>query len=87
MQSQSFPMVVINTPLIFDKSDSSKYLLPLYFDMPKEELPDDFAALPSYNIKEDGFEQELIRGIKKMIPLPVMLAEKRKKMHNKIAKK
>lgn len=66
--------------LTFMKSDSSKYLLPLYFDMPKEELPDDFAALPSYNIKEDGFEQELIRGIKKMIPLPVMLAEKRKKM-------
>lgn len=71
--------------LSFMKADSSKSLIPLYYDMPKSDLPDEFSTLPMYNTSEEGFEQELIRGIKKLIPLPVMLAEKRKKMRKHMA--
>ena len=70
----------------FAAKDSAKTLIPLYFDMDKAELPEDFAYLPAYNMKLPGFEQEFIRGIKKLIPLPVMLLEKRKK-RNKILKR
>ena len=70
----------------FAAKDSTKTLIPLYFDMDKAELPEDFAYLPAYNMKLPGFEQEFIRGIKKLIPLPVMLLEKRKK-RNKILKR
>lgn len=65
--------------LSFAGKNSDKTLIPLYFDMSKENLPEEFAHIPAYDMKTAGFEQELIRGIKKMIPLPVMLLEKRKK--------
>ena len=70
--------------LSFRQKDNSKTLIPLYFDMDKSDLPADFAHLPAYDMTVDGFEQELIRGIKKLIPLPVMLAEKRKKFRKKL---
>ena len=63
----------------FAQRDNSKTILPLYFDMDKSELPDEFANLAAYDMQEDGFEQDLIRGIKKLIPLPVMEKERRKK--------
>ena len=66
--------------LTLRQNDSSKTILPLYFDMQKTELPDEFALLSSYDMAVDGFEQELLRGIKKLIPLPIMLAQKRKKI-------
>ena len=47
--------------------------------MSKADLPDEFALLSSYDMKVDGFEQELLRGIKKLIPLPIMKAARRKK--------
>ena len=72
--------------LSFMGKDSGKTLIPLYFDMDKSDLSDDFAHMPSYDMKTDGFEQDLIRGIKKLIPLPVMLLEKRKR-RNKILKR
>ena len=72
--------------LSFASKDSAKTLIPLYFDMDKSELPDDFAHMPSYDMKIDGFEQDFIRGIKKLIPLPVMLLARRKK-RNKILKR
>lgn len=62
----------------FRQHDSSKTLLPLYFDMEKSDLPDEFALLSSYDMKADGFEDELLRGIKKLIPLPIMKAKRRK---------
>lgn len=65
--------------LTLRQKDSSKTLIPLYFDMPKSDLPDEFAILSSQNIKENDFEQELFRGIKKLIPLPIVLAQKHKK--------
>lgn len=69
--------------LSFAQKDSSKTILPLYFDMDKSELPDEFAHLPSYDMKKDGFEQDLIRGIKKLIPTPVEeLAKRKKKKQN-----
>ena len=70
--------------LSFAGKDSSKTLIPLYFDMDKEELPDDFAHLSAYDMKVNGFEQELIRGIKKLIPLPIMLLERKKKIRKKM---
>ena len=64
----------------FRQNDNSKTLLPLYFDMDKEELPEDFALLSAYDMQTDGFADELLRGIKKLIPLPIMKAQKRKQM-------
>ena len=73
--------------LSFAQKDSTKTILPLYFDMDKSDLPDEFAHLPSYDMKAEGFEQDLLRGIKKLIPLPIMekeRREKRKKLFKKI---
>jgi len=65
--------------LTLRQADTTKTLIPLYFDMPKSELPDEFAMLSKFNLEDEGFEKELLRGIKKLIPLPIMLAQKRKK--------
>ncbi len=62
------------------QNDTSKTLLPLYFDMEKDDLPDEFALLSTYDMKVDGFEDELLRGVKKLIPLPIKKAEKRKQI-------
>lgn len=70
----------------FCQKDSTKTILPLYFDMDKNDLPDEFAHLPSYDVKAEGFEQDLIRGIKKLIPLPIMEKERREK-RKKLLKK
>ncbi len=64
--------------LSLQQKDADKTLIPLYFDMDRAELPDEFSIIPAFDIKEDGFEDELLRGIKKQIPLPIMLAQKRK---------
>lgn len=65
--------------LMIRQSAPSKELIPLYFDMPKSELPEEFDVLSAQDMKKEGFEQELLRGIKKLIPLPIILAAKRKK--------
>ena len=70
--------------LSLQQNDTEKTIIPLYFDMDKSELPDEFLMIPSFDIKEKGFEAELIRGIKKQIPLPIMLAEKRKAQKKKL---
>lgn len=70
--------------LSFAQRDSEKTLIPLYFDMDKADLPEEFAHLTAYDMTVDGFEQELIRGIKKLIPLPVMLLERKKKFRKKL---
>lgn len=72
--------------LSFASKETDKTLIPLYFDMDSSDLPEEFAHLPAYDMSVNGFEQELIRGIKKLIPLPVMLFEQRKR-RNKILKK
>lgn len=65
--------------LTLRQNNTGKTLIPLYFDMSKADLPDEFALLSSYDMKVDGFEQELLRGIKKLIPLPIMKAARRKR--------
>ena len=73
--------------LSFAQKDSTKTILPLYFDMDQSDLPGEFAHLPSYDMNTDGFEQDLLRGIKKLIPLPIMekeRRERRKKLFKKI---
>ncbi len=64
----------------FIQSDNSKTLLPLYFDMDKSKLPDEFALLSAYDMQIDGFIEDLLRGIKKLIPLPIMKARRRKQI-------
>lgn len=64
----------------FRQNDNSKTLLPLYFDMDKADLPEEFALLSAYDMSADGFTEELLRGIKKLIPLPILKAQKRKQM-------
>lgn len=61
------------------QKDNSKMLIPLYFDMEKSELPMEFSILPSQNINDKDFESELLRGIRKLIPVPISKAEKRRK--------
>ena len=46
----------------------SKTLIPVYFDMDVKDLPEEFALLPAQDLRAEDFEQELIRGIKKLIP-------------------
>ena len=65
--------------LSFAEKDSNKTIIPLYYDMDRADLPDEFAHLSTYDIKVKGFDQELIRGIKKLIPTPMVLQERRKK--------
>ena len=67
----------------FATKDTAKTLIPIYFDIDKQDLPDEFLHISAHDMKEEGFEQELIRGIKKMIPTPVMKLQ-RKKKRNKI---
>ena len=64
----------------FRQNDNSKTLLPLYFDMEKADLPEEFALLSAYDMHTDGFVDELLRGIKKLIPLPIMKAKQRKQI-------
>lgn len=56
-----------------------KTVIPLYFDMQKENLPAELLHLPAYSMEEESFEQELIRGIKKLIPTPIMKLKARKR--------
>lgn len=65
--------------LALSAKNSDKTMIPLFFGMSKDELPDEFTHLPSYNMDEDGFEQELLRGIKKLIPTPIMKLKARKR--------
>ncbi len=68
----------------FRQNDNSKTLLPLYFDMDKADLPEEFALLSAYDMSADGFTDELLRGIKKLIPLPIMKAKRRKQISKTI---
>lgn len=70
--------------LTLRQNDADKMLIPLYFDMPKSDLPDAFAILAAQDMSKDDFEQELLRGIKKLIPLPIMLAARRKKLKKRL---
>jgi len=54
--------------------------------MDKNDLPDEFAHLTAYDMGVNGFEQEFVRGIKKLIPLPVMLLEQRKRRRKALKK-
>ena len=71
--------------LTLRQSDANKTLIPLYFDMSKADLPEEFDIFAAQDMSKEDFEQELLRGIKKMIPLPIMLAEKRKRVQKKLA--
>ena len=65
--------------LTLRRSNTSKTLIPVYFDMDETGLPEEFALLSAQNMRAEDFEQELIRGIKKLIPTPIILKERREK--------
>lgn len=71
--------------LTLRRGDTSKTLIPVYFDMDKEDLPEQFALLSAQNLYDDDFEQEFIRGIKKLIPLPIEVKARRKRRNRIIA--
>ena len=66
--------------LVLRRGDMSKNLIPVYFDMDESELPEEFELLSAQNLKAEDFEQELIRGIKKLIPTPITRKENQKKI-------
>ena len=47
-------------------------------------MPDAFALLSAYDMSSDGFTEELLRGIKKLIPLPIMKAKRRKQIRKTV---
>ena len=47
-----------------------KKLIPLYFDMEKNDLPDEFSMFSAINMHEDDFEQEFFRGLEKIVKRP-----------------
>ena len=65
--------------LALASKDGNKTFIPIYFDMDKTELPNEFENIASYDMQKEGFQQELIRGIKKLIPTPIMKLQRRKK--------
>ncbi len=68
-----------NRFLTLRRGNSSKTLIPVYFDMDKSELPEEFSLLGAQDLRSEDFEQELIRGIKKIIPISTDLIAFRKK--------
>ncbi len=51
------------------KSDKKKTLIPLYRDMDAYGLPEEFRIFQSQDLNKVGATQDLIRGLKKLIPL------------------
>ena len=48
------------------KSGAKKVLIPAYKDMDPYELPEEFAHLQAINLGELGFQQDMLRGIRKI---------------------
>lgn len=55
--------------LAFIKNGKEKFLIPAYRGMDPYDLPKEFAHLQAVNMGELGFQQDLIHGIRKLIPL------------------
>ena len=53
------------------KKDRSKVLIPCYKDMDAYELPEEFAHLQAQDMSKIGFINDIVRGIKKVVFLPV----------------
>lgn len=60
-------------------SKADKNLIPLRIGMTHDKLPTELSALTSYDTDDEGFWDEFIRGIKKIIPVSVTKKEKRRK--------
>lgn len=53
--------------LITMRGNSQKNLIPIYFDMDKQDLPDEFSMFSAINMDAEDFEQELLRGLSKLL--------------------
>ena len=51
------------------KHDKEKTLIPCYKDMDAYDLPEEFAHIQAQDMNKIGFMQDLIRGIKKIVPI------------------
>ncbi|MBQ2111415.1 MAG: TIR domain-containing protein [Clostridia bacterium] len=49
-------------------ADKTKYLIPCYKDIDAYDMPEEFAHLQAQDMGKVGAEQDLIRGIKKLLP-------------------
>ena len=49
------------------KKDSNKYLFPCFRDMDPNDMPEELKGLQSQDMSKIGFEQDLLRGIEKII--------------------
>lgn len=65
--------------LTLRRGNVEKTLIPVYFDMNVNDLPEEFALLSAQDLKADDFEQEFIRGIKKLVPTPIEVKASRAK--------
>lgn len=63
------------------ENGDNRILIPITLN--DAQLPEEFANLPSQDMNKNGFEQELIRGIKKIIPTPVEELARKKKRNKK----
>ena len=54
------------------ESDGKKVLIPAYRDMDPYDLPEEFSHLQAQDMSKLGFMQDLIRGIKKLLPSNVI---------------
>ena len=64
------------------KSGAKKVLIPAYKDMDPYELPEEFKHLQAINLGEIGYQQDLVRGIRRIIEPAFQQEEKVKEWQN-----
>ena len=64
------------------KNGEKKTLIPMYKDMNPYDMPSDFSYLQAQDMAKLGFEQDLIHGIQKIIPLSSQNSQKTSSAHN-----
>lgn len=72
--------------LSFIKAGEKKVLIPIYRDMSPYDLPEELAYLQAQDMSKIGFEQDLIRGIKKIVSPDIHVKEKEASTTNIIVK-
>jgi len=71
--------------LALSKTDKNKVIIPCYRDMDPYELPDELSLFQAQDMSKIGFIQDLVRGIKKVLPKEEMQkAEKEEEKSNSL---
>ena len=64
------------------KKDDSKHLIPCYRDMDAYDMPEELSILQSQDMSKIGFEQDLLRGIEKIVGKNENVAAKQQNTNN-----